>query len=66
MKIHITWDTVDVLDTAKQMEVKLTEEEANDVLFTIEHNHDANFGITWDTIEWTIQDLVSQREKEEK
>jgi hypothetical protein len=64
MEIQITWCTEDVLDTAKQMEVKLTEEEANDVLFTIEANHDANFGITWDNIEWAIQDLVSQKENE--
>lgn len=62
MEIHIIWQTEDVLDTAKQMEVELTEEEANEILFTVEHNHDANFGISWDTIEWAIQDLVDQRD----
>ncbi len=66
MEIHITWCTEDVLETAKEMGVKLTTEEADDVLLTVEHNHDACHGISWDNIEWAIQDLVTYREKEEK
>ena len=66
MEIHITWCTEDVLETAKEMGVKLTTEEADDVLLTVEHNHDANHGISWDTIQWAIHDLVTYREKEKK
>jgi hypothetical protein len=62
MEIHITWCTQDVMETAKSMEVKLTEDEANDVLGTVEHNHDACHGISWDNIEWAIGDLVDQRD----
>ena len=58
MEIHITWCTEDVLGTAEEMGVKLTTEEADDVLFTVEHNHDANHGISWDTIQWAIQELL--------
>ena len=62
MEISITWCTEDVLLTAKNMKVELTEDEANDVLGTVEHNHDANYGISWDNIEWAIGDLVDQRD----
>ena len=66
MEIHITWCTEDVLHTAKEMGVELTTEEADDVLGSVEHNHDACFGISWDTIEWAILDLVDLRERGEK
>tara|TARA_R110002050_G_scaffold44339_1_gene105678 strand:+ start:3517 stop:3726 length:210 start_codon:yes stop_codon:yes gene_type:complete len=61
MEIHITWCTEDVLETAKEMNVKLTEEEADEVLFSIESNHDACFGVSWDNIEWGIIDIIEQR-----
>ena len=64
MEINITWCTEDVLHTAEGMGIKLTTAEADDVLFTVEHNHDANYGISWDNIEWAIQDLVAYRDKE--
>jgi hypothetical protein len=64
MEINITWCTEDVLHTAEGMGVKLTTAEADDVLLTVEHNHDANYGISWDNIEWAIQDLVAYRDKE--
>lgn len=66
MEIHITWCTEDVLHTAEEMGVKLTTAEADDVLLTVEDNHDACYGISWDNIEWAIQDLVAYREKEKK
>lgn len=66
MEIHITWCTEDVLHTAKEMGVELTTEEADDVLGSVEHNHDACFGISWDTIEYHISDLVDRRERRAK
>jgi hypothetical protein len=64
MKIHIIWSTEDVLQTAEDMDIKLTTEEADDILISVEHNHDACHGISWDTIGWHIQDLVDTRERE--
>jgi hypothetical protein len=63
MEICIVWSTEDVLQTAKNMNVELTSEEADDVLMTVEHNHDANYGISWDNIEWAITDLVNSKTK---
>ena len=61
MEICIVWSTQDVLETAKNMDVDITAEEADEVLMTVEHNHDANYGISWDNIEWAIQDLISSK-----
>ena len=65
MEICIVWSTQDVLQTAKNMNVELTSEEADDVLMTVEHNHDANHGISWDTIEWAVSDLVNSKTTKE-
>lgn len=63
MEICIVWSTQDVLQTAKNMNVDITVEEADDVLMTVEDNHDANYGISWDNIEWAVSDLVNSRER---
>jgi hypothetical protein len=54
-KITIIWNQDDVLHTAEQMGVTLTDEQVMSVLDHVEHNHDANYGISWDTIQWAIE-----------
>lgn len=54
-QIKIIWNQDDVLHQASQMGVTLTDEQVMSVLDHVEHNHDANFGISWDTIEWAIE-----------
>ena len=56
------WSKDDVLDKAHDMSVKITEDEAVEILDHIEHNFDANHGVFWDTIEWAIEEHVVQRE----
>lgn len=52
--INIKWSTDDVLWRAEDMNVKITEEQADDVLSLLESNHDANVGINWDVIDYYI------------
>ena len=62
MEIHITWSTEDVLHQAKEKGVKLTEDEANEILLHMERKHDADIGISWGTIDDYIDDLVDVRD----
>tara|TARA_R100001163_G_scaffold34589_1_gene26672 strand:- start:396 stop:593 length:198 start_codon:yes stop_codon:yes gene_type:complete len=62
MEISITWSTEDVLHQAKEKGVKLTEDEANEILLHMERKHDADIGISWSTIDVYIDDLVDARD----
>ena len=62
MEIHITWSTEDVLHQAKEKGVKLTEDEANEILLHMERKHDADIGISWGTIDDYIEGLVDERD----
>ena len=62
MEIHIGWSTEDVLHQAKKKGVKLTEDEANEILLHMERKHDADIGISWGTIDVYIDDLVDERD----
>ena len=62
MEINITWSTEDVLHQAKEKGVNLTEDEANEILLQMERKHDADFGISWTTIDVYIDDLVDVRD----
>jgi hypothetical protein len=54
--INITWTSKDILDHASDgMDIELTIEQARDVLRRIGGNHDAEYGITWDTITDAIE-----------
>ena len=60
MEISIIWSTEDVLHQAKEKGVKLTEDEANEILLHMERKHDADIGISWSTIDVYIDDLVDE------
>ncbi|MBA7673534.1 hypothetical protein ES703_81733 [subsurface metagenome] len=45
IRIAIYWQKEDVLETAKEMKIKLTDEEVSEVLETVLDSHDAMFGI---------------------
>jgi hypothetical protein len=62
MEISIIWSTEDVLHQAKQKGVKLTEDEANEILLEMERKHDADIGINWETIDDYIESLVDVRD----
>jgi len=62
MEINIGWSTEDVLQRAKDNDVKLTEDEANSILLEIQRDYDADVGINWETIDVYIDDLVDDRD----
>ena len=62
MEIHIEWSTEDVLQRAKDNDVKLTEDEANSILLEMQREYDADVGINWETIDDYIDDLVDVRD----
>lgn len=57
-EISITWNQDDVLYVAEQMGLTLTNEQIMEVLDYVESNHDANLGISWDTIGWAIETVL--------
>ena len=69
--ISIVWDMADVLSANLDMiengwlkkEHLLTAEEIRDVLSLLLDKHDATCGITWETIEYYIVDVIEDREK---
>ena len=62
MEIHIEWSTEDVLQRAKDNDVKLTEDEANSILLEMQRDYDADVGINWETIDDYIEGLVDIRD----
>jgi hypothetical protein len=58
--IEIKWSTEDVLWQAEQLDLELTEEQADDILEIIEHRHDASVGINWDVISFHIENYLNK------
>mgnify|MGYP003658139089 FL=1 len=55
-KITISWNVEDVLS----IDDTLTIDQCIDVLDLARHNHDANYGITWDTLASYIDDVKEE------
>lgn len=53
-QISIVWGVDDVLETARTCNVKLSKDQAREVLQLLERRHDATIGINWDVIRETI------------
>ncbi len=57
-EIAIVWSAEDV----KQECEWLTDEQALDVLYAIEHRHDACIGINWEVIYYTAEQMYPKKE----
>jgi|TARA_R100000808_G_C2152935_1_gene162730 sporulation-control protein spo0M len=55
--IALIWCIDDVKQMAAEMEipVKLTDEQCMDILYEVDRRHDASLGVSWDTIEYNIE-----------
>lgn len=62
-EIAIKWCVDDVLMQAENDDVQVTTSEARKILGKMEKYHDANNGITWDTISIYLQDLKREKSK---
>ena len=51
------WQRDDVLCRAKEREISVTMEQADDIIDRIHRRQDATLGINWDTIDAYLEDL---------
>lgn len=51
------WSEDDVLGRAKEREIKITKEKAQEIIDRIDRKQDATLGISWDTIDCYLDDL---------
>lgn len=51
------WTVEDVLEQAKERDMKITKKQAEEVLDRIDRKHNAELGITWTTIDCELDDL---------
>ena len=59
-KIAIVWSVEDIqLAAEEKHHCRLREEDAIHILDSLLENHDAELGITWDTIHWCIDEALS-------
>ena len=56
------WHIEDVEMMCEQMEVTLTEDEMEDVLHSVANSFDSNYGITWDSFEYAIENIIHYKE----
>lgn len=54
-KIAVTWDEGDIISVAISRGAYLTPEERREILDEMLRNHDASFGINWDTLDRAIE-----------
>ena len=60
----IIWQVDDVKMQAEGMGMEVDDDDCADILYRLEQNHDACYGISWDTIDFCLQDLQRERENE--
>lgn len=58
------WSTADILCVAEDRGMRLTQEQANEVIDSIHRCHDASIGINWDVINAHLDFLESDLLKE--
>ncbi len=61
--IEIKWSTEDVLGKADEMDIKLTEKEADEILDQLYRLHDADLGINWLVIENYIEQYIDEKQE---
>lgn len=57
-QLHVIWGIADVIDRAKERKIKIGKRKAELVLRELNHRHDCNLGITWDTLDFITDDVV--------
>lgn len=56
--IRVLWNKDDIINTAFNLGVTLTDEQVDDVANAIEHRFDANIGVNWNVIEYHINNIL--------
>jgi len=58
--IALIWCVDDIKHMTKEMEIpiKLTDDQCMEILYDIHRRHDATIGVTWDTLEYAIENYL--------
>ena len=61
--ISICWTVDDVKQAFKNIdkEITLTDDDCRDGLERVLNDHDANYGVTWDNLIWSAEDLFPKK-----
>jgi hypothetical protein len=51
----LNWSLPDIISKAEEMGVECSEDEAREIAYEIEQNGDCEYGITWDTIAYYVE-----------
>ena len=51
------WGEEDVLERARKRGMTITQEQAREIIDTIDHKQDCELGISWDTIDCYLDEL---------
>ena len=64
--ICIIWCIDDIKSAMKnrQNPIEITDDECMEILDNMERRHDASLGITWDTIDYHLDEFVQRKESE--
>jgi hypothetical protein len=60
--IAVWWHIDDVKSRANDIGESVTDEEAREILGQVRHGHDCNYGITWETFDYYIEEMIKKRE----
>lgn len=52
------WSRADVMDLADRREIKVTAAQADAILDEMERKHDAEVGLSWNTLEFYLDQMV--------
>jgi len=62
----ILWGREDVKGYAEKQDEEITDDEADEILETIDGHKDCEIGITWMTIEQTTDEFIAERKEDEE
>jgi len=64
--IEDIWNLEDFRNVADGYEEDFSEEDLLEAMEIVVHNFDANYGITWDTIEFALESILYLQEQRER
>ena len=57
----IIWETSDVVMRGEERDIEIPQDIAEKIVNDIERNHDAGLGVTWDTLDYYIDEYKEGR-----
>lgn len=64
--LRVLWSKADIKERAKEMDIKLSKKQVDDVASLIESKHDCNVGLSWEVIDIFIDMILNPYIKPKK